>query len=356
MSQTRNNPPFPILRSLHRWCGLIVGVILLVAALSGSALAFKKPLIHSLVCPDASLPADYSPAHMLAQLEAIRQHGAYQPTTLIKAPNEKEPFWTLMDSGNTVLLHIDTLEPYRNNLWIIETLAFLHKLHVTLMAGLTGEILLLVAGIGGIGLCVTGLVIWWPGRRGFRWRWVFPKSIKSPLLLQYHRHSGAASALLTVVLLLTGSLMMWQIVVSPLLPKDPPTRVAAAVPARDHDATNVQAMFAQAVAEMPDGWPTYIRFGANERPDFSVRFRLPDEWHPNGRTSVIIERDSGDMLVSPRSDEASTARWLVNQLYPLHSGFGMGTLYSVAVFAGGLFMAWLAISGGWAYLRRRRLH
>lgn len=353
MNPPRQPPANKTLRSLHRWAGLLAALVLLVAAISGSLLAFKKPLIHSLVCPDASLPAGYSSEHIARELHRISQHPAYLPTSLIKAPNDKEPYWSLLDNGNTVLLEIGTLAPFNRNLWVIDSMAFLHTLHVTLLAGTTGETIMLIAGLLGLGLTATGLVIWWPGRRGFRWRWVFPKTIRAPLLLQYHRHSGAASALLSLVLLLTGSLMMWQIVVSPLLPKQAPTRLPGEAAGLDQGDT--QALFSRALARVPDGWPTYIRLGSRERPDFSLRVRLPGEWHPNGRTSVVIERPSGDVLVSARSDQVGPARWLVNQLYPLHAGYGMGTLYSIAVLVGGLFMAWLSVSGTVAYFRRRRL-
>lgn len=44
---------------------------------------------------------------------------------------------------------------------------------------------------------------------------------------------------------------------------------------------------------------------------------------------------------------------ILNQLYPLHSGYGIGWLYAVLVFASGIAMLWLGITGLLSYWRRQ---
>lgn len=342
------------LRVLHRWAGLIAGIILLVASATGVALVYKKPLIRTLVTPDASLPSGYDVENMATALDRIAKLPAHTPETLIKAPNPDEPYWTLIATdGGLQLLAIDTLAPYTNSTWLLDGLAFLHELHTMLLAGIPGEILLLASGVAGLALAMTGPVIWWRGRRAFRWRWVFPKPVRLSLMLQYHRHSGALCAIPLILVLLTGSLMLWQILVAPLMPPAMPSKL----PHRLENPGNAMpsVLLAEASRLIPDGWPTYIRLGTGKSPNASIRFRLPGEWHPNGRTAVTFDRTSGDIKQSLRSDDATSGRKLLNQLYPLHSGYGLNGIYGLLVLGSGVAACWLGITGFASYIRRRKL-
>jgi len=339
------------LRRWHRWCGLAVVLFLLVAAVSGSLLVYKKELIRLLITPQASLPVDYNIEQMAAQLDAIiASSGAGPP--FIKAPNLDEPYWALTTDGNTVLLSVVSLQAYRDNLWLLDALAFVRRLHTELLTGLVGEALLLASGFGGLFLSVTGLMVWWPTRKSFRWHWVVPRPRPAQLLVHSHRHTGAAAAALLVLVIATGGVMLWQKLIWPLLP---PLAVAS-LPDRLETglAPPPSQLLLKASAAVADGWPTYIRLSDDDSATASVRFRLPGEWHPNGRTSVTFDLATGQANVSERSDQAAPARRIVNQMYPLHSGYGMGWLYAALIFISGIAILWLGISGGVSYLKRRK--
>ena len=49
---------------------------------------------------------------------------------------------------------------------------------------------------------------------------------------------------------------------------------------------------------IPDGWPTYIRLDTKDGAQPSIRFRLPGEWHPNGRTTVLIDPAKPDAYLA----------------------------------------------------------
>lgn len=351
---TKPRPRPGHLRNWHRWCGLAVLAFLLVAALSGSLLVYKKELVRLLITPEAELPADFNTAQMAHQLDQIVQTAETGTIRLVKAPNSKEPYWTLTVSGRNAetsvqLLSLATLEPYQDNLWLLDGMAFIRELHTELLTGAVGEALLLASGVGGVFLSVTGLLIWWPTRRSFRWRWVLPRPMPMRFLLHSHRHAGAVAALILIPVILTGSVMLWQKLVRPILAPAPATTLPATlvgelVPSR---------WLLAAAAAVPDGSPTYIRLPGTDRGEASIRFRLPDEWHPNGRTSVTLEATTGKMTLGQRSDKARPARKALNQLYPLHSGYGMGWVYALLIFASGIALLWLGVSGGMSYLRRR---
>ena len=341
------------LLSWHRWGGLVATAVLLVAALTALPLVYKKQLIHALVVPGASLPATYDIGVMSEDLDRLAQKVRGIDDYLIKAPNTEEPYWMLTGpEGGLNVYALGDLQPVHRNAWLLEALQVIRELHVDLMAGLFGEYLLLLAALIAVALGITGVILWWPTRKGFRWRWVFPrvKQFKVQLLMRYHRHSGALTAVIVSLVSLTGALLLWQSLVFPLLPpqpfRDQPQpieNIANAAPS---------ALLGHAVAAIPDGWRTYIRLGREGTAEASIRFRLPDEWHPNGRTSVIFDLDSGRVRVSERSDEATLGRRLINQAYPLHSGYGMNQVYLFLVFVSAVAMLWLGATGLISYFRR----
>lgn len=340
----------------HRWGGLIATLVLLIAALTAAPLVYKKQLIRWLVVAGETLPADYDLRRMSEEFERLALQVPDIETYLIKAPNADEPYWMLTGADNTLHVHaLGSLDSVQRNAWLLEALEVTRELHVELMAGLFGEYLLLISALIAVALGITGVILWWPARRGFRWRWVFPspRQFKVQLLMQYHRHGGALSSLIATLVSLTGVLLLWQSLVFPLLPPQPITEQPQ--PFANVMQARPSALFLHAAALIDDGWPTYIRLGRDGNAEFSMRFRLPGEWHPNGRTSVTIGLDSGVVRVSERSDRASSGRRLLNQAYPLHSGYGMNQVYLFLVFVSAIAMLWLALSGLISYCRRLML-
>lgn len=341
------------LLSWHRWGGLLATLVLLVAALTALPLVYKKQLIHWLVVPEASLPAAYDIELMAQELDALAQLVPDIDRYLVKVPNAEEPYWMLTGIDNSLNLYaLGSLQRVTHNDWLLDTLEVVRELHVELMAGLFGEYLLLVAALIAVALGITGVILWWPARRGYRWRWIFPspQQFRVQLLMQYHRHSGALTSVMVTLVSLTGALLLWQSLVFPLLPPQPfseqPDRFVKPGEAAP------SALLRHAAATIPDGWPTYVRLRQPGTNEASVRFRLPGEWHPNGRTSVLFNLDNGSVRVSERSDQADIGRRLVNQAYPLHAGYGMNAVYLFLAFMSAVAMLWLGVTGLISYVRR----
>ncbi|TXS96308.1 PepSY domain-containing protein [Parahaliea maris] len=343
----------------HLWAGLAALLVLLASAISGGVLVYQKELIRLTVTPHATLPPDYSHGAIASQLQQLEfQRGAGSPISL-KAPNPGEPYWTVRHGHALELLELATLDTYQDNLGILALLTLLREFHVDLLTGRWGQSLLLLCGILALFLTVSGLLLWWPGRRAFRWRWVIPRNYTASRSLQYHRHAGALVSPLLLLAFLTGSVMLWQKLVAPLLPPvATEIRQIAAMPA---GVPGIARDYRAAQAAVPDGWPTYIRTYQEQDSTYTkVRFRLPGEWHLNGRTSVVVNSDTGELVISERSDQSSNARRLVNQLYPLHSGYGMPGGYRALMLVTSLALAWLAYTGGshyytrWRHRRNRR--
>ncbi|MES2605540.1 MAG: PepSY-associated TM helix domain-containing protein [Pseudomonadota bacterium] len=345
--------PSRTLLSWHRWGGLIATLVLFIAALTALPLVYKKHLIRWIVMPGESLPATYDIERMGAELDLLATRVPDIETYLIKAPNPDEPYWMLTGADDHLHAYaLGTVEPVGQDHWLFDALVITRELHVELMAGLFGEYLLLIGALIAVALGITGVILWWPARKGFRLRWIFPsrRQFKVQLLMQYHRHSGALSSLIVTLVSLGGALLLWQSLVFPLLPAQPFT--AQAQPMQNAADAQPSQLLEHAVAAVPDGWPTYVRLGTEGAAQASVRFRLPGEWHPNGRTSVIFDFVTSEVRVSERSDAASISRRLINQAYPLHAGYGMNEVYLFLVFISAVAMLWLGVTGVISYFRR----
>ncbi len=349
------------LRFWHRWLGILALLPLIIVSLTGAILVYKKPIIHLFVTPQAVLPQNYTPQDIALALDSVTLLAAQLDIVRIKAPNPQEPYWTLTDKqGKHQLYAINTLSPYSNNLWLLDGLNVIHHLHTNLLLDKAGQTLLLISSLVSLFLLLSGIWLWWPGKKGFRWRFVKPWPIKMKLMLQLHRHTGIVITPILVMILLTAAIMMWQKSVAPLLPALSQQTVAASsssiTPLSATQAMQLaQASFAQpslAQPKLTDSWPTYIRLPQGEVNHFRFRYRLPNEWHPNGRTSINVDQTSGQMKMTTRADQLPWQYRLINQIYPLHSGYGINGVYQLLILLGGAGLFWVSITGLLSYLRQ----
>ncbi len=351
----------PARQSLRRWhnlCGLGVALVLIVTAFSGSVLVYKKPLIHWLAAPAAEWSPDYNVAHVAQDLDVIQRRYAPASISLLKAPNPEEPYWTLIEkSGSRYLLATGSLNILAHNHWAMSALEWLRVFHTELLAGIPGEVVLLVTGLMSLFLLVSGLLLWWPARKRLHARWLTPRRIRFKHLIQYHRHTGAVTAPVILLVILTGSVMLEQRLefwVGRWLGQDTGAPVVTTDSSSDSASTApASQLLPLAMSAAPDAWPTYIRLPTPDSAQARFRVRLAGEWHPNGRSTLTVDARRQEIIAAERSDEAGPGRRLLNQMYPLHSGYGLNTLYSFLVFVSGLACCWLATTGVLHWWRRR---
>ena len=142
------------------WAGLAGLAILLVAAVTGTALVYQKELIAAVVTPGAELPPGYQHQQIASELSQLATRHGIDPALKLKAPSPLEPYWTVRHNDGLELLSIGSLEPYVERLWFLELMAFIRELHVDLLSGEFGEALLLISGILALFLCISGLILW----------------------------------------------------------------------------------------------------------------------------------------------------------------------------------------------------
>jgi uncharacterized iron-regulated membrane protein len=200
---------------IHLWTGIVVCLYMVVIGVSGSILVFERELGHLTFARLWKASANSGQAIGFPQAVAIvkSQFSDYQISAGYPPDLPGNNFEFLIRRGGQtrdVFLDAGTgrvageIDPAHS--WI----AWMIDLHFHLLAGRTGEV---VNGVGGICLmllCITGIVIWWPGIHGWtrglkinlRARW---KRINFDL----HSAIGFWSLLILFMWAFTGVYLVW---------------------------------------------------------------------------------------------------------------------------------------------------
>ena len=158
---------------VHLWSGLILALYVLVMSVSGTILIYRRELAKAFSAEPAVVagPGPRLTADELKQA-ALRAHPSYHVNRIFESrkPNQPVEIWlergpnkierlfnpyTGADLGNSLQMG------FRAVLWLVD-------LHDNLLSGRTGH---LVNGVGGACVtlvCLSGMVIWWPGIQ--KWR------------------------------------------------------------------------------------------------------------------------------------------------------------------------------------------
>ncbi|MFL6710343.1 MAG: PepSY-associated TM helix domain-containing protein, partial [Massilia sp.] len=234
----------------------------------------------------------------------------------------------------------------------------LFKLHSSLGLDDTGKAILASIALVYLFMLVTGAVLWWPRR----WPPVLSIQLHKGLLrglFDLHRTGGAVMGVLIAVSVASGAYMAWRPlgdvvtalagsapVKAPKLPKLSPIEAAA---------PDADALLATARAAIP-GAPVFVlSLPAKDDRPVRVRFKLADDPHPNGLSSVWLDPRDGRVLAVNRWQALDPGARAVAVVYPLHTGELGGVALEALVSLNGLALALLAVSGIWLWWKRRRM-
>lgn len=363
---------------IHRWVGLVAGLPIAVIGLTGSLLVYRgaldrlaHPELYEVSAPSAGAPV--TPGEALRR--AREENPEPEPVTieLPAGPNDPYVIWheaahgaekTYLDpaTGEVLGVRPEGLGPVRA----------LFDLHVNLLAGPTGTVAVGVLGLLLLLASATGVVVWWP-RAG---KWLEAITVKfgsSSRRVNYdlHRSGGFWTLLYLAVLALTGSGLVFYGTAGDLLNRatdssSPPPPPSSAEPPTAAEGTSGPGAVSPALVDgawrslrrrAPEGDVTFLSLPAGPRDPLSVRFRLPPEIHPVGRSFGYADRWSGELLRVDRQPEMEAGPRMLHALYPIHIGdFRLGPLSPAVVRAIwallGLAPAVLLITGVIVWWRR----
>lgn len=176
---------------VHRWLALGAGIYLLVISISGSAVVFRPEISRwaiPRVVPDASGEPVRGEA-LVAALETV--YADYDIASVSESRFRRGPVSVLLTRDGEEqgrLFDPYALEDMGSNYPpVVQLVEWLVALHDDLLASEIGR---KVNGVGGgltLIIVLSGMILWWPGRRGWRRSLYVPR--RSARLL-WHLHSA----------------------------------------------------------------------------------------------------------------------------------------------------------------------
>ena len=364
-------------RRLHLWLGLSLGILLTLLGLTGAALVFYVEIdaaLHPL--PDAGLAAEppgwQSPVWDTVlvtarrefpdhagdwQFEADVNTGAiparfYPSATLHDHHAEREMVWFSADGTRVV----------RSETWGQYLMSWLYELHMHLLAGETGSLLVGWGGLATLMILFTGLVSWWP-RGSWRSALAFKRNAVSIRRLRdLHKLAALWSAPLLMLLVLTGVLLALPTVKDQVLSALQLSPESTSTP-RSIATGKVAITLGQALdiahAMVPASRLVFIEVPGDPQAALRLRVQQPGDLHGRfPQSSVYVDRYSGEVLAVKDVERGNAYTLVTNWIRPLHDGSiaGIGTRILAVVL--GLLPAALLITGilYWRERIARRRH
>ncbi len=299
---------------LHRWLGGLVGLGLAVLGLTGAALLWKPWWVG--VAQDARVPTDAETLAIITEAGTLGARHVTLPSAEFGVAQAG-----LGEGAGAYIAHDGTLLARWGSTWDRPE-TFLFDLHHHLLMGDTGELIAGWLGIAAAAFTVTGLILWWPTRRTFRLK-ALPARMTRPAVIRHHRDIGVVLALPILLAGLTGAMMVLKplsaVVFAPLSSQAAVTAwQAKPTPPANAVAPAWPKLLAAAHAQFPDGDMRMIVWPKAPGEAVTIRMRRPQEWHPNGRTTLTLAGD-GTVLMARDAPAAPLAVRAQNALYPLHS-------------------------------------
>lgn len=342
-----------ILLTVHLWVGLIAGVYVVVISVTGAALVFRIDLQRAahprLFTPRAEGPL----ADPVTIMESVSRAYPDQRLSGVDASTTGRPTYlayvTTPGSFTTVLIDpvsAEVLGELPEKSWIRS----LQNLHYDLLGGRTGRMINGAGAAAILVMCVTGVFIWWPGRKAWWRAMTIDPSRRGPRLFwEIHRAAGIWTVLLIVMWATTGMYFAFpsqaRAIVGAISPLTSTRSPYSQSPPDVVAAPGWRAMIHNAQRLHPDGHVARVVLPFGERGSFLVMFasRSPT---PMGETlePVYLDRFSGQRLIA-ESPTPSTGDVILRWIVPLHIGtFGGGVVRAIW-FIAGLMPAVLFVTG-----------
>jgi len=353
---------------LHLYTGLLAGLLLSVTGVTGSLLVFSHE-IDSLLYPT-----------LFHARTPIKPASLDSPQSVLDLVTRVRPGVTIQslvpprDAGDTYELRLKGdrrlyVDPYTGQILgerraLAHPLGFVFSLHTKLLSGENGETAVGVGGVLLLLLGATGVVLWWPSKKGVRAGFTIRWGANwKRVNFDVHRVSGATMALLLCLVALTGAAMVWSEQVTGWayqVAGIPAPRKPGSTVRKGASPLSLDELQAQAEAALPGGVFTRITLASKPAAPVMFRKKLPQELHPNGTSFVYLDQYTGKVLQVENALHARAPTRLLNLRYPLHIGqFGgwpMRVLYMLVgltpltLFTTGCLMWWNRV---WVPKRRR---
>lgn len=349
---------------LHKYVGLVLGLLLSVTGLSGSLLVFDRELDELLTPATAAFEAPARIASLdlaLANAAAVVDNGT-APTRIALGRHTGAPHIVRFPTPKGASGPIEvSINPADSSVLAVRTwgeypVTWVYYLHMAFLGGATGEIVVGIMGLSMLFLCISGVIIWWP-RRG---RWLRAFTINSRLgaiRLNYDLHKTIGIYFLPVFLVLafTGTELVFHEPVEKLVDVFLPL---SEYPAPESAGRGEPIGADRAAAAARDVFPGArlfrIYLPASETEPYELTYVRPgDTWNEYGASAVFVDQYSGAVLDAWDHRAQPAGNTFLEWLFPLHNGDALGLIGRIIVLIAGLLPAVLFGTGFYLWWKRQ---
>jgi uncharacterized iron-regulated membrane protein len=197
---------------LHLWCGIGLGLYVLLISVTGSILVYRNEL-YRVATPDPVLVTPSGPRLTDDQLRktATRMYPGYRVLNISQPPNPAEAVSISLKATHLKNSQKNRLfNPYTGadlgdsvplGIWAVSTLLSLHD---DLLGGPTGREINGVGALLIVVLAFTGMVVWWPGIATWRRSLIVPRGVGWQRVI-WSLHSMIGFWTLGIILLFAAS-------------------------------------------------------------------------------------------------------------------------------------------------------
>jgi len=227
-----------LLFQLHLWLGIGLGLYVLMISVSGSAIVMR-PQINRWLIPSEVTPTDAAALEGAALEARVAAVYASDATVKLITPPTREGRAVYVVLDRAGIEHTRFFDQYRGidlgstYPWPVQTVEWLTRLHDDLLLDRQGRRLNGWGGVLFMVMLVSGLVLWWQGKRRWRDGLVIRRESARPFMWQLHSFLGFWSMLMIFIWGLTAMYFAW------------PTAFEWFIDAMDSDLDDF---------ERPDGW------------------------------------------------------------------------------------------------------
>ena len=340
---------------VHKWIGLTLAVLIIPISLTGSALVWHDWLDAKL---EPQRHATLGPAQLPPSSYALAARTALQPGERLSALRFER------DGSPVVATAIEATEgsgrPIRTTIWLDPRDASLidrasgngglvqvmHVLHGSLMVPGWGRTIVGWVGAFMFVSCLTGIWLWWPltgsVSSGLRWK------RRNTTNANIHYMAGFWILFPLAMLSFTGAWISFPKVFSQFesRPAASPSAREQAMRARPLELPNTNVDAAIAAAEpfatgglVSIGWPT------DQKAEWKIGFA-----RKSGNAEVLVADGTAKASPPPPPQPETLARTMRRW----HDGTGMGPIWQIIIFLGGIIPALLSITGIIIWWRARK--
>ncbi len=295
---------------LHRWVGVLSGLVILVIAVTGGALVFEQT-IQRWMRPELYPLQATAKVNRIPISSVLANHPRVQG---IRLPRDESDALVLFAGPQA--FHIDPRDGKllgtrpRMGGWEQTML----KLHVNLLQGSVGGTVVVAATCITLGLALTGLWLWWPLRIfGFRKGANFRR-----FNLDLHSVAGLYSSVFLLILGITGLTLRYMHGEHPQPPQVPFVQ-------QDQPLLSVEEAIQLAEAALPGARAASVEMPPPQRPVFRIQLAFPEDGSPAGRSVIFLSRIDGHVLDKHSSREGTWAQLYQMAQLSIHMGSIGGT-------------------------------